>query len=652
MTDALSHPVEKIRMARQEKGKRLVIAYVLPGVGIGGGNNIIFEHASRLADRGHHVFLLNMLYTHTDINWHPKRNLRVFNLDDKLTYRYLANIEIDILFATGWQTFYEILRRDLRARHFFYFVQAREALFNPRGSWDARLADITLNAKLHYVTEASWIQKWLSAEFGHEVLKLPHKLNREIISKTDPLSPRGERVRVLLEGPLSNPWKRMNDSFLAVQNLDAEIWCVSGAGELQPWQRPDRFFFAVPYAMMSEIMSSCDILVKLSAVEGVFGPPLEMMACGGTAVTSRVNGYDEYIVDGYNALTVDIGDYENARRKLRALIDDRELLQLLKSGARETADRLSDWESTIDILESKIQCVCAVPCEVRSLPMATMAGSLSTMFDLCLDVMFSRYDDVPIEKRANWQTTASCFGGVTYEKTDDVYWVSARGWAFDSSNGRTYKSFALQVAGSLVKPDNVSIEAREDIARVYQRQEVVNSGYSFVMVAGPTAAKDQLAGALQPADARSHGTILVEISNGDWRPVQAPPEEPKTRVGNGPIGCLEALKVLPGWRINLAVAVDRWPVEHGDNYCPILQVRSNPQSVNYVLHLPDEPGDRTWFPAVNALEDGSTVVEIDLFPIYRGRPSLDFILFIDPEAKILDITYRPGLLGVHNYIPI
>src|SRR6266478_3718753 len=317
------------------QGKPLVIAYVVPGVGITGGNNIIFEHASRLGNRGHQVFLLNV-NPHTDIGWHPRQNLQVFNLDDSKTYRYLANTNIDALFATGWQTFYEILRRELRARHFFYFVQAREALFYPSGSWEHRLADITLNAKINYVTEAGWIQEWLSGEFGHNVLKLPHKLNRDIISETDPLLPRDGRVRVLLEGPLSNPWKRMDDSFLAVKNLDAEIWCVSSAGNLQPWQRPDRFFDAVPYAMMNQIMSSCDILVKLSAVEGVFGPPLEMMACGGTAVTSRVNGYDEYIVDGYNALTVEIGDYEAARRNLTTLIEDRALLQLLKHGARET----------------------------------------------------------------------------------------------------------------------------------------------------------------------------------------------------------------------------------------------------------------------------------------------------------------------------
>ena len=47
---------------------------------------------------------------------------------------------------------------------------------------------------------------------------------------------------------------------------------------------------------MYEIYNQCDVLLKMSKVEGVFGPPLEMMACGGTCVVGNVSGYDEYCV--------------------------------------------------------------------------------------------------------------------------------------------------------------------------------------------------------------------------------------------------------------------------------------------------------------------------------------------------------------------
>ena len=52
----------------------------------------------------------------------------------------------------------------------------------------------------------------------------------------------------------------------------------------------------------SGIYRSCDVIVKLSYVEGMFGPPLEMFHCGGTSIVYDVTGHDEYIVHGKNGL--------------------------------------------------------------------------------------------------------------------------------------------------------------------------------------------------------------------------------------------------------------------------------------------------------------------------------------------------------------
>lgn len=57
-----------------------------------------------------------------------------------------------------------------------------------------------------------------------------------------------------------------------------------------------------------EIYRSCDVIVKLSYIEGMFGPPLEMFHCGGTAIVYDVTGHDEYIVHEKNALVVKTDD--------------------------------------------------------------------------------------------------------------------------------------------------------------------------------------------------------------------------------------------------------------------------------------------------------------------------------------------------------
>lgn len=101
---------------------------------------------------------------------------------------------------------------------------------------------------------------------------------------------------------------------------------------------------------MRRIYSSCDILLKLSRVEGFFGPPMEMMACGGATVVGRVTGYDEYIVDGQNALVVDALDINAARNAVQRLIDDTTLRGNLIAAGAKTA-REWDWESSINTLE-------------------------------------------------------------------------------------------------------------------------------------------------------------------------------------------------------------------------------------------------------------------------------------------------------------
>jgi hypothetical protein len=56
---------------------------------------------------------------------------------------------------------------------------------------------------------------------------------------------------------------------------------------------------------MASVYRSCDDILKLSLVESMFGPPLEMFHCGGTAIVYNVTGHDEYIVHGRNALVAE-----------------------------------------------------------------------------------------------------------------------------------------------------------------------------------------------------------------------------------------------------------------------------------------------------------------------------------------------------------
>ena len=78
----------------------------------------------------------------------------------------------------------------------------------------------------------------------------------------------------------------------------------------------------------------------------MFGPPLEMMHCGGTAVVWDVTGHEDYVVHGENALVTPTGDYDSIVAALDRLATDPELTARLASGGLSTAAAWPSWHDS------------------------------------------------------------------------------------------------------------------------------------------------------------------------------------------------------------------------------------------------------------------------------------------------------------------
>jgi glycosyltransferase involved in cell wall biosynthesis len=320
------------------------IAYLIPSCGITGGVAVACQHTNRLMARGHEVSFISETLE-TNLDWFPGQKVKVLPLE-----KYPD--DVDILVATGWTTSFTAVK--LPARQKFYFVQSDETRFHEPDSIWQKITALSYNLNFNYFTEAKWIQEWLNVGFGHDAALIPNGLDQTIFYPDDPLAPSGERPRILLEGAIDIPYKGMEDAFNVVKDLDAEIWCVSTLGKPKPEWHCDRFFGQVSMEQMRRIYSSCDILLKMSRVEGFFGPPLEMMACGGAVVVGKVTGYEEYIKDGYNALVVEQGDIIQARESIKRIINDRGLQEKLINSGFETVKEW-DWDTSINKLESNFR---------------------------------------------------------------------------------------------------------------------------------------------------------------------------------------------------------------------------------------------------------------------------------------------------------
>jgi O-antigen biosynthesis protein len=323
------------------KKKRIV--YLVPHVRISGGIHVVLQHVTRLKRRGYDAYLIN-LSGKGSIDWFPYADeVTVYAMEHKNRKEYQ---NIDVLIASSWESTEMLM--SMKAKKRVYFVQSDDRRFT-EDSDTIKAIHQTYKTKCTYMTEAIWIQDWLKDEFGHKSYYVPNGLDTDIVFEI-PKSRDTQRKRVLLEGAIDTPFKGVEDAYKAVANLDVDIWIVSNGGKPPTHWKYKKFYENIPLEQMREIYSSCDILLKMSRVEGFFGPPLEAMACGTNVVVGKVTGYDEYITHKGNALVVEQSDIQAASLAVKRILQNKELGEKLRTEGYKTAKQWS-WERSIDALE-------------------------------------------------------------------------------------------------------------------------------------------------------------------------------------------------------------------------------------------------------------------------------------------------------------
>lgn len=326
------------------------VLFLLCDTCICGGTNVILEHASRLEKQGYDVTIA-LVYMKMDVFklflkppyfWHPAlTTLKFIHIDQA------ALGDFDIAIYTLWSTvFYLPL---INAKNHLYFVQSIESRFFPKEETSiTNLVDKTYEIGLPVITEANWIKQYLETHYQSKTELVRNGINKSIYSTTGEIISEKptKQLRILVEGPINVPYKNVERTIelCKIANV-GDVWLLTSS-ECHNMPNVDRLFSKIPIHDVAKIYRSCDLIVKLSYVEGMFGPPLEMFHCGGTAIVYDVTGHDEYIKHNINALVAKSGDEESVIRYLKKLNKDRELLNKLKNGAIDTARNWPNWEST------------------------------------------------------------------------------------------------------------------------------------------------------------------------------------------------------------------------------------------------------------------------------------------------------------------
>ncbi|MDX6424181.1 MAG: hypothetical protein QOI67_1652, partial [Gaiellaceae bacterium] len=318
------------------------VAFLVNDLQLSGGIGVVVQHALQLVRFHGFDVTLVLVREQEDANWayEPLADLHIVSMPEACAERY------DVAVATWWETTFSLF--DVPADRHAYFVQSLEDRFYGPDDAERLGASMTLDLPVAFITEATWIAETLR-ELRPDALcvLVRNGMDKTTFSIPERIDVRlDEPLRVLVEGNPRSWFKHVHEAIETAgamrepHHLTVVCGDRHGLGDV----RADRIVGPLTPDEMATLYGESDVLLKLSSVEGMFGPPLEAFHRGATCVTTAVTGYDEYIEHRWNALTCDWDDRGGAARALDLLARDRRLLHHLRCNALHTARGWPDWE--------------------------------------------------------------------------------------------------------------------------------------------------------------------------------------------------------------------------------------------------------------------------------------------------------------------
>ncbi|MGN6189344.1 MAG: glycosyltransferase family 4 protein [Conexibacter sp.] len=357
------------------------VAILLNDLQLSGGVGVAVRHARELATHHGHDVTLVLAREQEQEPWafDGLAHLRVEGLAEARAQRF------DVAVSTWWETAFQLF--ELRAERYAAFVQSLEDRFYPPGAPERQLAALVQGLPVATITEA----RWIAERFARLRPELPCRLVRNGIDKQVFASP--ERIDVRLDGPLrivveGSPevwFKGVRDAVEAVGHMrePRHLTVVTSAPHALESDVPDAVVGPLSQAEMARLYADSDVVLKLSRVEGMYGPPLEGFHMGATCVTTPVTGHEEYVEHGWNGLVVAWDDLRGTARALDLLARDRRLLHFLRSNALATARGWPSWEQAGAFMAAALEAI-------RAAPVAPPAGARLLLADARVELELHR----------------------------------------------------------------------------------------------------------------------------------------------------------------------------------------------------------------------------------------------------------------------
>jgi glycosyltransferase involved in cell wall biosynthesis len=339
---------------------RLRLCYLVPRTDVGGGARVLFEHANRLAERGHEV---------TVVSHFPAPSW----LDLRAPFRHVPfGVELvegvpdcDVIVAGYWDQV--LAARALGVAPVVHLEQGDFHLFEDVDPMLQSAASRNLTAADGTVIVSGTVAEVLRDRYGVEATVVHNAIDPTVFAPAggepagaEPAGaePAGavtvaaSRPYVLVVGWDGNAFKGMAEMrtmwhMLAVDGRPLDLVWVTPRAPLEPL---GRVVVAPDQSTLAALYRGASVFVCCSHYETFALPCLEAMACGTPVVSTRNPGILEYARDGENALLADVRDAPGLAVGVRRVLDEPGLAERLRDGGLATAAAHS-WDAIVGQLE-------------------------------------------------------------------------------------------------------------------------------------------------------------------------------------------------------------------------------------------------------------------------------------------------------------
>jgi glycosyltransferase involved in cell wall biosynthesis len=337
----------------------LNVGFLVNDLQLSGGVGVVVEHARQLGRHGIDATLV-LAREREDPDW----RFRGLGQVEVLSLAQARERRFDVAVATWWETTEALFELDAARRA--YFVQSLEDRFYRPDEPQRLGAALTHDLPVHVITEARWIAQTLEELRGPDQLRallVRNGVAKDVFATPTALDVRRHGpLRIVIEGNPTVWFKGVGDALGAVRAMGEprHVTLVTGLRDIDT-TGADEVVGPLSHEEMAALYGHSDVVLKLSRVEGMFGPPLEGFHCGATCVVTAVTGHEEYVEHGVNGMVVDWDDPRGTARTLDLLARDRALLHRLRLGALATARAWPSWEQAGTMMAGALRAVARRP---------------------------------------------------------------------------------------------------------------------------------------------------------------------------------------------------------------------------------------------------------------------------------------------------